>query len=249
MLKRPIEQRQYAGIFPALKIQQDGLLVRKKLSQEHLEMSEIRPCIPKTLQDKLIMETHRQAGHVRLHKTFHLILQRYWMPCPSRAVAIAIVKCAACQKKMQSVGTKLKSQKRVLYSTRCAEPMEIIYLDFFGKLSPPSNNYNYILSVRDSFSRFVWFIPCPNMHAITVVEALNNHIFSYFGMPIIIKSDNSSSFTNALLHEVCGKLKIDLGTIPFYNYWSNITERAHLDLGRLQTDNGKQIKVYMVIME
>lgn len=61
MLKKPIEQRQYAGILAALNIQQDGLPVRKKLPQEYLEVKETRPCIPKTLQEKLIMQTHQQA--------------------------------------------------------------------------------------------------------------------------------------------------------------------------------------------
>ena len=136
LLRAPIEQRQYLGILPALQIQRDGLLVRKKMPQEHLEIKEIRPCIPKELQENIIMRTHGQAGHVRLHKMFHLILQRYWLPTPVKMISMTIAKCTICQKKMQSVGHQLRSQRNMIYTTRCSQPMEMLYLDFFGKLSP-----------------------------------------------------------------------------------------------------------------
>ena len=119
-----------------------------------------------------------------------------------------------------------------MYSIRSSEPLEILYLDFFGKLSPQSNGYNYILSYRDSFSRFIWLLHTKDMTATTVINALNSNIFAYFGLPCSLKSDNSTSFTNNLLKEVCSRLQISTETIPAFNYWSNMTERFHLDLGR-----------------
>ena len=49
LLQMPIELRQYLGIMPALQIQPNGLLVRKKLEGEHLETRQLRPCIPAKL--------------------------------------------------------------------------------------------------------------------------------------------------------------------------------------------------------
>ena len=232
LLQMPIELRQYLGIMPALQILPNGLLVRKKLEGEHLETRQLRPCIPAKLQEKIIARIHHEAGHVRLHKLFHLLLQRYWLPTPTKTIMRVISQCITCQKKMESVGHKLRSQKEVIYSTRSSEPMELLYLDFFGKLNPPSNGYNYILSCRDSFSRFIWLLPTKDMTATTVINTLNSNIFAYFGLPCSLKSDNSTSFTNNLLKEVCTRLQISTDTIPPFNYWSNITERFHLDLGR-----------------
>ena len=45
ILERPVELRQYIGILPALQILEDGLLVRKKLPREHIEIRETRPGI------------------------------------------------------------------------------------------------------------------------------------------------------------------------------------------------------------
>ena len=52
LLEMPLELRQYMGILPALQVLEDGLLVRKRLPGEHLEMRETRPCIPTELQQK-----------------------------------------------------------------------------------------------------------------------------------------------------------------------------------------------------
>ena len=70
------------------------------------------------------------------------------------------------------------------------------------------------------------------MTATTVIRSLSTKIFAYFRLSCYLKSDNSNSFTNSLLKEVCNKLQISCETIPAYNYWSNITERFHLDLER-----------------
>lgn len=118
----PISYRQYLGILPVLAIE-NGLLVRKKQDQEHLEMMETRPCIPESLQDKIIKQIHEETGHKKLHPTFHLLLMRYWLPAPTRAILRVIATCEICQRKDQSVSSKLRSQKRMIYSTRCSQPM------------------------------------------------------------------------------------------------------------------------------
>ena len=124
LLQMPIELRQYLGIIPALQVQPKSLLVRRKLEGEHPETKDLRPCIPKKLQEKMIARMHEQTGHVGLHKLFHLILQRYWLPTPTKVIMKVISKCIICQKKMDSVGHKLRSQKEIMYSTRSSEPME-----------------------------------------------------------------------------------------------------------------------------
>ena len=146
LMQMPTEVQQYIGIIPALRILPDGLLVRKKLHGEHPEMKELHPCIPESLQKRIILQMHKQGGHIRLHKLFHLLLQRYWMPTPTKIIMATIANCLTCLKKTLSVGHSLKAQKEILYANRCTEPMEILYLDFFGKMTPPSNGFNYILS-------------------------------------------------------------------------------------------------------
>ena len=93
------------------KILVDGLLVRKKLPGEHPEMKELRPCIAQSLQKRIILQMHKQGGHIRLHKLFHLLLQRYWMPTPTKIIMATIANCLTCPKKTLSVGHSLKAQQ------------------------------------------------------------------------------------------------------------------------------------------
>ena len=79
LLSLPVEARQYAGILPALEVQ-DGLLVREKLPNEHLELKNARICIPQALAPQIIKEVHHQAQHGRFYKTYHLLLSRFWLP-------------------------------------------------------------------------------------------------------------------------------------------------------------------------
>ena len=110
--------------------------------------------------------------------------------------------------------------------------MDMLYLDFYGKVAPPSRGYNYILSVRDSFTRYCWLLPTKDMSASSVINSLNSNVFAYFGIPSFLKSDNHTCFSNNLLKEICQRLQITADTIPPYNYWSNLPERFHQDLGR-----------------
>ena len=110
--------------------------------------------------------------------------------------------------------------------------MDMLYLDMFGKISPTSKGKSYILSIKDSFTRFTWLIPTVDMRAETIVEALKNNVFNTFGIPETLHSDNFQSYTGKLLEEVAERLEINTSTIPPMNYNSNLCERMHLDLGR-----------------
>ena len=57
-------------------------------------------------------------------------------------------------------------------------------------------------------------------------------IFSSFGLPNALQSDNATNFSSNLLKELCERLQITREGHPPYNPWSNITERYHQDLGK-----------------
>ena len=109
--------------------------------------------------------------------------------------------------------------------------MEILYIEFFGKLNPQSNGYSCILFCWDSFSRFIWLLPIKDMIATMDISSLSSNSFAHSRLPCWIKSDNCTSCTNKLFKEVCNKLHIHTETIPRFN-WSNMTERFYLELER-----------------
>ena len=79
---------------------------------------------------------------------------------------------------------------------------------------PRSGEYTNILVVVCALTRFTLYIPVPNVTAAETQKALMTHVFSIFGFPLVIVSDNGPAFRSNLQK----KLPTSLGsaTCLFY---------------------------------
>ena len=103
-----------------------------------------------------------------------------------------------------------------MLTNQASYPMGALFVDFYGALPQTEDGYRYILSAKDGFTRYCWFMPTKNMGAQTVAEELEHHIFTYWGLCETIVSDNHTTFTSTLLTEVYKKLNITKRhTVPF----------------------------------
>ncbi|RDX87923.1 hypothetical protein CR513_30535, partial [Mucuna pruriens] len=109
----------------------------------------------------------------------------------------------------QFVSTSNKCQKAGMAITRRHEMPQppILFcegIDFMGPF-PVSNGYSYILLAVDYVSRWVEAIATKNNDTKVVVDFLKSNIFSRFGVPKALISDQGSHFYNramyALLHK------------------------------------------------
>ena len=66
----------------------------------------------------------------------------------------------------------------------------------------PHNDQKWILHVADRRSNFTLAFPLPFKSAKDVANALQKHVFSIFGLPSILQSDNGREFINKLIEEV-----------------------------------------------
>ena len=79
----------------------------------------------------------------------------------------------------------------------------------------------------------MWLIPVTDTRAETVVQALEDNIFKYFGLVDAIISDNARSFTSNVIKDICKKLNIDdKKTVPYCPN-PNQSERVHRNLGEI----------------
>ncbi len=62
----------------------------------------------------------------------------------------------------------------------------------------PDGEYNWILTVQDHFTKFVWLKPLKNKTGLEVAKALYE-IMGMFGAPAIIQSDNGKEFRNSVI--------------------------------------------------
>ena len=85
--------------------------------------------------------------------------------------------------------------------------VELFYvwdIDFMGPFPSLFGNL-YILLDVDYVSKWVEAIPCPINDASTVVNFVQKHIFSRFGTPRTIISDEGSHFANTLFARLMSK--------------------------------------------
>ena len=59
----------------------------------------------------------------------------------------------------------------------------------------PDQSYKWIAHAIDHWSKFQFAYPLARKTADEVAQGLQNHIFSYFGLPSIIQSDNERSLS------------------------------------------------------
>ena len=84
-------------------------------------------------------------------------------------------------------------------------------LCIIGPISPPSEEYRYILTTIDMCTRFPEAVPLKDISASTVAEALLE-IFSRVGLPYKAHSDRGSQFTSEMIREVYRLLDVKQST-------------------------------------
>ena len=154
--------------------------------------------VPKAFRQAILARYHYSlvdgAGHSGGDRMYQQIRSSYyWSDMEDECHTFAQA-CAICG------GTR--SQPTFDIPTRSAptpsRPFEVIHVDHKSGL-PLSGGYAHVLVVVCALTRFTLYIPVRNATATATLDALMTHVFSVFGNPLVIISDNGSSFHNKLM--------------------------------------------------
>ncbi|KAL0207201.1 hypothetical protein P9112_011829 [Eukaryota sp. TZLM1-RC] len=74
-------------------------------------------------------------------------------------------------------------------------PFEYLHCDTIGSLFVDSYGNKYVLHFVDTFSKFSILVPVTDITALTVVNSILTDVYSVFGAPRSIHSDNESGFS------------------------------------------------------
>jgi len=86
----------------------------------------------------------------------------------------------------------------------------------------------------DLFTKWGEAIPIRNKEAVTVARALLDVVFSRFGIPYQLLSDNGKEFDNLMMKEICRLLEIDKIRTTVYKASTNgAVERFHRTLNSM----------------
>lgn len=142
-----------------------------------------RIVLPASLQCRAVEIAH--AGHQGITKTVALLREKVWFQGMQGAVEDTVRHCLRCQ-----VNTPTASREPLRMSPLPEAPWTDLSADF-GQISPDT----YILVIQDEYSRYVVVEVLSSLTARSVIPRFDK-VFSEFGIPKTLKTDNGPPFTS-----------------------------------------------------
>ena len=88
------------------------------------------------------------------------------------------------------------------------KPFTFWAMDYMGPLPETSRSNKHILVVVDHFTKWCEAFATPHQKATMVAPLLISKIFSRFGPPAVLHSDQGRNFEGILMHEICDSMGI-----------------------------------------
>lgn len=186
----------------------DGLLYRRTpsyVSSEH----EFALVVPEKFQNAIIRIAHSapMSGHFGIRKTQARIAALYHFPRMHAKIKHFIRSCEKCQ--MVAPIRRKERQPLQKLDVTANHAFYDISADIIGGQWPVTQKGNrYMLVTIDNVSKWVNIMPLRNLKAETIADAFIE-IFSFTGLPKVIRSDNMPSFRSELMTAMYKKLGIE----------------------------------------
>lgn len=110
--------------------------------------------------------------------------------------------------------------------------MDRVAVDVLGPLPVSAHGNRFVLVAIDYFTKWPEAYALPNQEAETIADALIGGVFSRFGMPSVLHSDQGRNFEAKVFSEMCQKLGIHkTRTTPLHPQSDGLVERFMRTLG------------------
>ncbi|XP_075092271.1 uncharacterized protein LOC142172529 [Nicotiana tabacum] len=163
----------------------------------------MRRCIPEKEVELVLYDCHTSpyGGHHGGDRTTAKVLHSnlFW-PTLFKDAHAFIKMCDQCQR----TGTITRRHEMPLNNILEVELFDVWGIDFMGSF-PPSRGNKYILLAFDYVSKWVEAIALPTNNAMVVAAFVKKNIFSRFGTPRALISDEGTHFCNRLLNNLLAK--------------------------------------------
>ncbi|KAI7805320.1 putative gypsy retrotransposon integrase-like protein 1-like [Triplophysa rosa] len=181
---------------------------------------------------KLFKEFHSSpiGGHSGILKTRTAINSRFYWLGMSIDIDNWVLECNECQK----VGKPLVAPQ-ALECIKVSAVWELIGIDLTGPLPKTVNDFQYILTITDYFSKWVEAFPLKTKSAAEVGRHICSIIYRH-GCPKRILSDQGREFVNQLNNSLCNMLSIERSVTAAYHPQTNgLDEKTNDNIKRALT--------------
>uniref|UniRef100_H3BGA0 Gypsy retrotransposon integrase-like protein 1 n=1 Tax=Latimeria chalumnae TaxID=7897 RepID=H3BGA0_LATCH len=167
--------------------------------------------------------TAEVSGHTSPVRVLEMLQGCYWWPSMKQVVEDCLQLCLVCAQM-----NPLPRAKQVQLGDPLVPhgPWDALQIDYIGPLPPAKGGYKHILVVVDIFTRWVEAFPTRRNDAFTTAKVLWEQIFTWWGFPRRIESDNGTHFTAEVMQAMCSMLGIQQAFhIPYHPQSSGMVER------------------------
>lgn len=174
------------------------------------------------LRHKVFEEAHSSilAGHFGSRKTQKKINSLFYWPQSGQDITRWCKACPTCQQ--HNMGVKYRSPLKPLPIIE--QPWQRLAVDIVGPLPKSTGGYKYLLTAMDFASRYPEAIPLCRVDAKTVSDVMLQ-IFSRFGVPDEILSDNGTAFTAKYTQTLMAALGVkSIMTSPYHPQTNGMLE-------------------------
>ena len=154
------------------------------------------------IRRKLLFEMHDAptGGHLGGRKTVHRIQKAFWWEGMRTEIQDYIKGCVTCAAAKSSQQLPAGLLQPLPIPSR---PWESIHIDFVGPLPKTDNYEDFILLVKDRFTKMGHFIPTTtNVTAGKTAKLLMENVLKLHGLPRSIISDRDPRFTAKVWQEL-----------------------------------------------
>jgi len=183
----------------------NNILYRKWMNA-HNEVKWLQLIVPYSLHESFISACHTgmTGGHLGPRKTIQQVQRRaYFTGWRAKTYRF----CRQCKSCATYFRGKMKHQA-CMQPMATGNPMERMGIDLCGPFPESYDGKVHILTCTDYFSKWTESIPIADKQASTGAKALVDNIFSRFGCPWELVSDQGSEFDNKLIKTLCEKFHI-----------------------------------------
>ena len=192
---------------------------KEPILYRHCADQVIRRCVPEDEMHSILNHCHTLpcGGHFGGQRTAAKVLQSgfYW-PSLFKDAHQFVSTCDKCQR----MGNISRKDEPPMHPILEVELFDLWGIDFIGPF-PASYNNLYILLAVDYVSKWVEAIPTRTNDAKVVAQFLRSNIFSRFGTPRALITDNGTHFCNKVIDKVFQKYGVRHRTSLAYHPQSN----------------------------
>ena len=206
----------------------NGILV-KGVQGQPTSLSEYAFVIPFRMIDSVLQGIHCSpfSGHLGLKRTLQRARGKFFWPKMSLHITDFVRSCQSCaQNKLGAPPSKAPLQP-----IDVNEPFVFWAMDYMGPLPETTQGNKHLLVIMDHFTKWCEAFPTKDQRASTVADILVTRVFSRFGPPTIIHSDQGRNFESNLMHEICQLMGVHKSrTTAYHPQCDGLVERQNRTL-------------------